>query len=57
MFANMHLHLIGKTPVGQATERVLGFNDADLDGPLGIRHQLILNGHYPPPWALRDMQG
>jgi hypothetical protein len=55
MFANMHLHLIGKTPVGQATERVLGFNDADLDGPLGVRHQLILNGHYPPPWALQDL--
>jgi len=55
MFANRYLHLVGKTPVGQATEQALGFNHAELDGPLGVRHQLIVTGHYPPPWAVREM--
>ena len=55
MFANMHLHIVGKTPVGQATERTLRFNDPGLEGALGVRHQLIVNGHYPPPWAFQDV--
>ena len=41
----------GLTPIGKATEQVLTFNDARLDGPIVTRHKAIMDGIYPPSWA------
>jgi hypothetical protein len=46
-----HVLIKGLTSVGQATEQVLAFNDARLNGPLVARHKAILDGIYPPAWA------
>lgn len=52
-FSQAHLFIVGRTPIGEASERVLGFNGAGLDGPLGVRHQFIVNDLYPPAWIAR----
>lgn len=40
------------TPIGEATEKALGFNQPRLYGSLSTRHILIATGgHYPPPFA------
>lgn len=49
-FMNHYLFIIGRTPIGVATQRALGFNVGEISGPLGTRHDSILDGHYPPPW-------
>jgi hypothetical protein len=51
VFVHNYLFIAGLTAVGRATVLALGFNDARLDGPLGPRHDAILSGNYPPPWA------
>ena len=51
VFAHHYLFIVGVTPVGQATEVALGFNDSRLEGPLGARHDAAMVGRYPPPWA------
>jgi len=50
-FMHQYLFVIGVTPIGQATERVLAPNRPGLNGPLGTRHDAIVEGHYPPWWA------
>lgn len=50
-FFHQYLMIKGVSRTGIATERRLGFNDARLGGPVGTRHDLILTGQYPPPWA------
>jgi 5-methylcytosine-specific restriction endonuclease McrA len=49
-FVNHYLFIIGITPVGVATQRLLGFNAGDIHGPLGTRHDSIVGGRYPPRW-------
>jgi hypothetical protein len=51
-FANSYLLIVGITPIGVATQRALGLNTGELNGPLGTRHDAILDGRYPPPWAM-----
>jgi hypothetical protein len=55
-FFHGHLLIIGLPGIGQATERVLRFNDGRLEGPIGTRHEAIMAGRYPPAWA-RDWMG
>lgn len=31
-------------------QQALGFNVGEISGPLGTRHDSILDGHYPPSW-------
>ncbi len=38
--------LVGLTPVGRATIRVLGINDPDA---VALRRELIAEGVFPPP--------
>jgi hypothetical protein len=49
-FMNQYLFVVGISPVGVATQRALGFNVGEISGPLGTRHDSILDGRYPPPW-------
>jgi len=51
-FANSYLLIVGLTPIGVATQRALGLNSGELSGPLGTRHDAILDGRYPPPWII-----
>jgi hypothetical protein len=51
VFAHNYLFIVGLPGIGQATEQALGFNDPRLGGPLGTRHDAVLVGRYPPPWA------
>jgi hypothetical protein len=50
-FVHNYLFIVSLLGIGQATEQVLGFNGPSLGGALGTRHDAILVGHYPPPWA------
>ena len=50
-FVHGYLFIVGITSIGMATELALGFNRGGIEGPLGTRHDLILAGQYPPPWA------
>lgn len=52
-FTNNYLFIVGITPVGIATQFALGFNNGEIGGPLGTRHDSILDGRYPPAWLLR----
>jgi 5-methylcytosine-specific restriction endonuclease McrA len=54
-FAFFHHHLIirGISPIGRATELALSLNDPRLGGPLAQRHDFIVLGQFPPPWAAR----
>jgi len=49
-FMNHYLFIVGLTPIGVATQRALEFNVGGISGPLGTRHDSILDGHYLPPW-------
>jgi hypothetical protein len=51
IFVHRYLFILGTTNIGRATVAALGLNDARLEGPLGPRHDAILAGLYPPPWA------
>jgi hypothetical protein len=51
VFVHHYLFIVGLPGIGQATERALGFNEPRPGGPLGTRHDAILVGRYPPPWA------
>jgi hypothetical protein len=51
VFVSHYLFIAGVTPVGLATEQALGLNHGGLGGPLGTRHEAILDGRYPPEWA------
>jgi len=51
VFVSHYLFIAGVTPVGLATEQALGLNRGGLGGPLGTRHEAILDGRYPPEWA------
>jgi len=44
--------IVGLTPIGVTTQRALGLNSGELSGPLGTRHDAILDGRYPPPWII-----
>ena len=50
-FMNHYLFIAGVTTVGIATEHVLNLNGGGLNGPLGMRHEAIVEGRYPPDWA------
>jgi hypothetical protein len=43
-FLNHYLFIVGITPIGVGTQRVLGLNEGGIGGPLGIRHESIVNG-------------
>jgi len=49
-FMHHYLFIVGVTPLGVATQQILGFNEGDIGGPLGNRHESILAGRYPPAW-------
>lgn len=51
VFLHNYLIIVGVTPIGQATVAGLSFNAGEPEGPLGTRHDTILNGRYPPEWA------
>jgi len=51
VFAHNYLLIVGLPGIGWVTERALAFNDGRLGGPLGTRHDAVLAGRYPPPWA------
>jgi 5-methylcytosine-specific restriction endonuclease McrA len=53
-FVNHYLFIVGLTPIGMATQRLLDFNAGELNGPLGTRHDSIVAGIYPPSW-LREL--
>lgn len=57
VLAHAYLFIVGPVGIGRATQAALRFNDARLDGPLGPRHQAIVDGRYPPPWARRWLVG
>jgi hypothetical protein len=46
-----YLLIVGFTSVGAATIEALNMNSSGLEGPLGPRHEAILQGIYPPSWA------
>jgi hypothetical protein len=50
-FFHHHLFVVGLSAIGSATVQALRMNDSRLDGPLGPRHEAIVHGQYPPPWA------
>lgn len=50
-FGDGDLHIVGISPVGQATEHVLAFNDPRPNGPVAVRHLFGRLGQYPPVWA------
>jgi 5-methylcytosine-specific restriction endonuclease McrA len=50
-YIRRYLLIVSFTAVGAATIEALGMNGSGLDGPLGPRHEAILQGIYPPPWA------
>jgi 5-methylcytosine-specific restriction endonuclease McrA len=50
-FRHRYLHITGISLIGRAREQVRRFNDARLGGSIGPRHEAILDGRYPPPWA------
>lgn len=51
IFAEGYFLISGVTEVGRATERVLGLNRPQRNGPLVARHKAIMDGIYPPAWA------
>jgi hypothetical protein len=51
VFVHNYLFIVGLPGIGQATEQALRLNDPRLGGPLGTRHDAVLVGRYPPPWA------
>lgn len=51
VFVHNYLFIVGLPGIDQATEQALGFNDPRLGGALGTRHDAILVGRYPLPWA------
>ena len=50
-FIHQYLFIVGISAIGNATIEALRMNDARLDGPLGSRHDAIVQGQYPPSWA------
>lgn len=50
-FMNNYLFIAGISLVGLATEQILNLNGGGLSGPLGTRHDGIMDGYYPPEWA------
>jgi len=51
VFMHHYLFIAGTTTIGRATVAAMGLNAAQLDGPLGPRHDAIVLGSYPPQWA------
>jgi hypothetical protein len=51
VFVHNYLFIVGLPGIGYVTEHALGFNAERLGGPLGTRHDAVLVGRYPPPWA------
>lgn len=51
VFFHHYVLIQGISLIGRATERTLKFNDARIGGPIGPRHEAILAGTFPPPWA------
>jgi len=52
-FMNNYLFIVGITPIGVATQRILSLNAGDIGGPLGMRHDSVVAGRYPPPWIVQ----
>lgn len=52
-FLGNYLFIVGATRLGVATQRALGFNAGEIGGPLGMRHDSIVAGHYPPSWVVQ----
>jgi hypothetical protein len=50
-FVHTYVFIVGVSGIGHATERALRFNDSRPNGPVGTRHDAIVLGLYPPPWA------
>ncbi len=46
-----YLYIEGVSLEGRATELGLGYNEGGIEGPLGTRHNQIMDGNYPPVWA------
>jgi hypothetical protein len=42
--------ILGRTPIGVATEQRLGFQGGGMNGPLVVRVAMRLDGLYPPSW-------
>lgn len=52
IFVHEYLQIVGLTPIGQITVKILGFNRSEpMYGPLAIRHMRHLRGQFPPAWA------
>jgi hypothetical protein len=50
-FLHGYLLIMGVPGIGRATAQALRFNDARPEGSVGTRHEAIMAGRYPPPWA------
>ncbi len=50
-----YIFIVGATEVGRVTAGLMGldFNAGGPEGPLGLRHKMILLGEYPPTWTRR----